>query len=173
MLYFRILFLLLAVFIVSCSKEDVKPPLCPDGNCDGQVFINSPKDSNGYYHVDLDFSGEILPRFDIFIEGDDVDPFYYYNDMGVVLAAFQSDKVWELPNGLSQTIVQESTLYLNSSTHNNEYTPISPGRKWAKRIVGPIPQEFIGDTLVIRAELYWDGGSNSKSQFLEEKIIIE
>ena len=86
--YKKLLVLLLTWTIVSCTKENVKPPLCPDGNCDGSVFAPYPKDSNGYYHVDLDFSSEYLPRFDIFIEADDVDPFYFYNDMGVVQAAF-------------------------------------------------------------------------------------
>tara|TARA_R110000744_G_scaffold196568_1_gene315831 strand:+ start:1475 stop:2125 length:651 start_codon:yes stop_codon:yes gene_type:complete len=171
--YKKLLVLLLTWTIVSCTKENVKPPLCPDGNCDGSIFAPYPKDSNGYYHVDLDFSSEYLPRFDIFIEADDVDPFYFYNDMGVVQAAFESQSFWTLENGVEVNIVQETTIYLNNSPQNTEYTPSSSGRKWAKRIVGPIPPEFIGDTLVIRAEIYWDGGSKVNSQLFVEKFIIE
>lgn len=169
----KLLLVLITVFIVSCSEEDVRPSLCPDGSCDGALFIPFPKDSNGYYHVDLNFDGEYLPRFDIFIEGDNVDPFYFYNDMGVVQAAFESDESWVMPNGVEVDIVQSTTFYLNNSSDNTEYTPSSSERKWGKRIVGPVPNEFVGDTIVIRAEIYWDGGSNSASQLFEEKFIIE
>jgi len=173
MRYLRIILLLLTAFTVSCTEEDINPSLCPDGNCDGALYIPFPKDANGYYHVDLDFNGEYLPRFDIFVEGDDVDPYYYYNDMGVVQAAFISDSFWIMPNGVEMDLVQSTTFYLNNSTQNNEYTPSLPSKKWGKRIVGPIPNEFIGDTITIQAEIYWDGGSKSKSQLFEEKFIIE
>ena len=173
MRYLKILLLLLAVFTVSCTTEDVEPSLCPDGNCDGALFIPFPKDVNGFYHVDLDFSSDILPRFSIFVEGDDVDPFYYYNDMGVVQAAFTSESSWTMSNGIEVEIVQSTTIFLNNSTQNNEYQPSLPNRKWGKRIIGPIPNEFVGDTITIRGEIYWDGGSKSKSQLFEEKFIIE
>jgi len=173
MKYFKSLLLILTVLTVSCTKEEINPSLCPDGNCDGRLFIPYPKDSNGIYHVDLDFDGEYLPRFDIFIEADDVDPYYYYNDIGVVQAAFESGSFWTLSNGVTVDIVQSTTIYLNNSTQNTEYLPVIQGRKWAKRIVGPIPNEFIGDTIVIRAEIYWDGGSKSNSQYFEERFIIE
>lgn len=173
MKYFKFLLVLLTVFTVSCSQEEINPSLCPDGSCDGALYIPFPKDSNGFYHVDLDFNGEFLPRFDIYIEGDDVDPFYYYNDMGVVQAAFESDSYWVMENGVQVDLIQDTTIYLNNSSSNNEYVPTNPSKKWGKRIVGPIPPQFVGDTITIRAEIYWDGGSNSMSQLFEEKFIIE
>ena len=93
--------------------------------------------------------------------------------MGVVQAAFESSSFWVLANGVVVDIVQDTTIYLNNSSDNTEYTPSVSGRKWGKRIVGPIPNEFIGDTITIRAEIYWDGGSKSNSQLFEEKFIIE
>jgi hypothetical protein len=173
MRYFKFLLLVFTLAIVSCSKDEARPSLCPDGGCDGSLFIPFPKDSNGYYHVDLDFNGEYLPRFDIYIEGDDVDPFYYYNDIGVVQAAFESSSYWVMDNGVEVDLVQNTTFYLNNSPSNNEYIPTSPSRKWGKRIVGPIHPQFIGDTITIRAEIYWDGGSKSMSQLFEEKFIVE
>ncbi len=169
----KLLLLIFATIFVACSEEESVPPLCSDGDCNGKLYIPFPKDSNGYYHVDLNFDGEYLPRFDIYVEADDVDPFYYYNDMGVVQSAFESSSYWVMSNGVQVNIVQETTVYLNNSTDNTEYAPTTTGRKWAKRIVGPIPNEFVGDTIRIRAEIYWDGGSNSASQLFEEKFIIE
>jgi hypothetical protein len=173
MRYIKFLLVLLTVFTVSCSQEEINPSLCPDGNCDGALYVPFPKDSNGFYHVDLDFNGEYLPRFDIYIEGDDVDPFYYYNDMGVVQAAFQSDSYWLMENGVQVDLIQDTTIYLNNSPSNNEYIPSQVGKKWGKRIAGPIHPQFLGDTITIRAEIYWDGGSKSMSQLFEEKFIIE
>ena len=173
MKYIKLLTAVLALLTLSCTEEDIRPSLCLDGFCDGSLYIPYPKDSNGYYHVDLEFAGEYLPRFNIFVEADDVDPFYYYNDMGVVQAAFESSSYWVLVNGVVVDIVQDTTIYLNNSSDNTEYTPSVSGRKWGKRIVGPIPNEFIGDTITIRAEIYWDGGSKSNSQLFEEKFIIE
>ena len=173
MKYFKILLILFAVFTVSCTQEDINPPLCPDGDCDGLLYIPYPQDENGYYRVDLDFNGEYFPRFNIYVEADDVDPYYYYNDIGVVQAAFESDDFWTLNNGVVVDVVQNTTFYLNNSPFNNEYETTIPERKWGKRIVGPIHPEFQGDTITIRGEIYWDGGSKSNRQFFEEKFIIE
>jgi len=173
MKYSKLLLLITLTITMSCTEEDIRPSLCQDGFCDGMLSIPYPKDSNGYYHVDLNFEGDYLPRFDIFVEADDVDPFYYYNDMGVVQAAFESSSFWVMSNGVQVDIVQETTIYLNNSPDNSEYQPTIGGRKWGKRIVGPVPNEFIGDTIVIRAEIYWDGGSKSASQYFVEKFIVE
>lgn len=199
----------------ACFMEDKKPSLCPTGNCDAKLFLNAPLDENGYYHVDLDFSGENYPRFTIYVEADDVDPYYYYNDMGVVEAAFESDTYWYIQGGLtvqmplyqpftgyfSQAgnpisvgniivtldwfdsypvpVVQETTIYLkkyfagSTTQPADEYTPSSLDRKWSKRIVGPFSPSIVGDTITVYAEIYWDGGSQSKSKIFEQKIIIE
>lgn len=169
----KLVLLIFATIFVACTEEDVRPSLCQDGFCDGMLYTPYTKDSNGYYHVDLNFEGDYLPRFSIYVEADDVDPFYYYNDIGVVQSAFESSSYWVMNNGVEVDIVQETTIYLNNSPENTEYIPSIQGRKWGKRIVGPIPNEFVGDTIVIRAEIYWDGGSNIASQLFEEKFIIE
>jgi len=169
----KLLLLLFTILALGCSPEEIEPSLCPDGNCDGAIYLPYPQNSNGVYIVDLNFEGEYLPRFDIYIEADDVDPFYYYNDIGVVQAAFESSSNWTLPNGQLQEIVQSTTMYLNNSPNNTEYTPSNPERKWAKRIVGPIPPSFEGEIITINAEIYWDGGSKYNSQLFEIKILIE
>ena len=173
MKYYKSLLLFTIIFTFGCESETLSPSLCLDGNCDGSLSIPGYVDANGYYHIDLDFTGEYYPRFSIYVEADDVDPYYYYNDMGVVQAAFESPSNWTLPSGEILEIVQSTTIYLNNSPDNTEYLPNVPGRKWAKRIIGPIPPMFEGDTLRINAEIYWDGGSKTQSQYFSERIIVE
>lgn len=168
------LLLLLIVFLsLGCSSEDVKPSLCPDGNCDGKLFLPYPQDANGVYRVDLEFDGEYYPRFDIFIEADNVDPYYFYNDMGVILGSFHSSSSWALSNGEDIEIVQSTSIYLNNSSYNNEYTPSISSRKWAKRIVGPFPPSFEGQIITLNAEIYWDGGTEYHIQTFQIKFIVE
>ena len=169
----RLLLLFTLFLSLGCTPEDIRPPLCLDGSCDGELFLPYPQDSNGIYRVDLDFDGAYLPRFDIFIEADEVDPYYYYNDIGVIKAALESPSTWTLPTGEVLEIVQSTTIYLNNSPQNSEYTPSIEGRKWGKRIVGPIPSSFEGEIITINGQILWDGGSNSQSQFFEIKILIE
>lgn len=167
-------FLVFAVILfVSCTKDSVYPPLCPTGECEGGLYVPFMIDGNGYYHVNLVFDTGGMSRFPIFVEADDVDPYYYYNDMGVVMAAFQSDFLAEYDNGYTYPIVQETTIILSNLADEGEFTPNIQGRKWSKRIVGPIPQNTVGDTIVINAEIYWDGGSRSRSKKLKVKIIVE
>lgn len=161
------------LLFISCTEDELNPPLCLSGDCDGEIYIPFPKDSRGYYHVDLDFIVQGTARFPIFIEAEDVHPYYYYNDMGVVQGAFSSPSLGVYEGGYQLPIVQETTLLLSNSNNTTEYTPRVSKRKWAKRIVGPIPQYFVGDTVTIRAEIYWDGGDLSKSKFFLEKLIIE
>jgi len=157
----------------SCTENEFNPPLCLSGNCDGKVYIPFPQDSNGYYHVELAFIIEGTARFPIFVEAEDVDPYYYYNDMGIVRSAFSSSSFGVYQGGYQLPLVQETTILLSTSRNMSEFTPSIPGRKWAKRIIGPIPQYFVGDTITIDAEIYWDGGNLTKSKLLSEKIIIE
>ena len=170
---FKNLLFFTILFTLGCAPEEIEPALCLDGPCNSKIYLPYPQDSNGVYRVDLDFDGEYYPRFDIFIEADDVDPYYYYNDIGVVQAAMESPASWTLPNGETLEVVQSTTIYLNNSLSNTEYIPSITGRKWGKRIVGPFPPSFEGEIITINAEVYWDGGSNFASQYFEIKIIVE
>ena len=213
----RIVFLSLILLLLfqSCFNEDDKHSLCPNGDCDAKLVVNAPLDDNGYYHLDLDFSGDTYPRFNLYVEADDVDPFYYYNDIGVVQAAFESDTYWYLEGGLTVQmplyqpfsgyytqagnpisvgdtivtldwfdsypvpVIQETTIYLkkyfagSTTQPADEYQPTSLNRKWSKRIIGPLAPNIEGDTITIYGDVYWDGGSQSKSKILEQKIIVE
>jgi len=204
----------LAIF-QSCFNEDDKPALCPAGDCEAQLVLNAPLDDNGYYHLDLNFSENTYPRFTIYVEADDVDPFYYYNDMGVVTAAFESDTYWYIQGGLTVRmplyqpftgyytqagnpiavqdtlvtldwfdsypipVVQETSSYLKDyfagsiTRPADEYQPTSLDRKWSKRFVGPFAATNEGDTITVYTEVFWDGGSQSKSKILTQKIIVE
>ena len=42
----------------------------------------------------------------------------------------------------------------------DEYTPQN-GNLWTKRIIGPIPQGFIGDTITIYGRASWECGNYS------------
>ena len=68
-----LLVLMLAMF-ASCSKDDI-PQVCYDGSCDASLELPGNLDSNGYYHIDLDWNGEYFPRFSIDVYADATDPY--------------------------------------------------------------------------------------------------
>jgi len=47
------------------------------------------------------------------------------------------------------------------------------GRFTTKRTVGPISQEFLGDTITVYMKVFWDAGSNSveKDHYIGKYII--
>ena len=84
-----LLVLMLAMF-ASCSKDDI-PQICYDGSCDATLELPGNIDSNGYYHIDLEWSGEYFPRFSIDIYADATDPYWWYNETPVAQANFYTD----------------------------------------------------------------------------------
>ena len=57
------LFLLFALgLLFSCQKDDLGPKfICTNGDCDAAILFPMLPDSNGYYHVPLDWTREYLP----------------------------------------------------------------------------------------------------------------
>ena len=190
--------LILLVLFASCSK-DALPEAC-SGGCDARMELPGYLDSNGYYHVDLDFNGTYLPRFSIDVFATPILPEYQYNEISVVSAEFDSDTFWKLGENLIYKIAyynpfssnytsssvlpsrieeltldifagQEINIVQNTEIYFKENKPSQ--ELYTKRIVGPFPPQIVGDTITIFAEIYWEAGNQSKFQYLEEKFIVE
>jgi len=160
---------LLIFTLFSCSKPAVDPAFCVTGDCTAEFSVPGTKDSNGFYHISLNYDGEYDPRFTIDGFASAVSREYYYGDQSVVSARFKGDKEIEIliAEHLSLTekipVVQETRVYFsgNSSMLNT------------KRVVGPIPGHLKGDTLNIQAEVRWDAGTESILRTFSFKIILE
>ena len=55
-----------AATLLSCSKDDIPIPACLTGDCDARMIFPTSNDSNGYYHVKLDWSREYLNFLNIY-----------------------------------------------------------------------------------------------------------
>lgn len=197
----RLIFLL-PLLLLNCTKDDNVSSPCITGDCDARLILNYPQDSNGYYHVDLDFTGEYYPRFNIFVEADDMYPEYQYNGITVVEARFDTDTFWTVDGELNFSIPLYSP-WLSLNQYNgtpipvgnvdvsldffDEYVipvvqrdtriylqPSNNGSLIGKRIVGPISPQVLNDTITIYSEVLWEAGSNYRvKDDLFAKIIIE
>ena len=157
-----LLVLMLAMF-ASCSKDDI-PQICYDGSCDATLELPGNIDSNGYYHIDLEWNGEYFPRFSIDIYADATDPYWWYNETPVAQANFYTDTTIDVGYDIIP-VVQSSRVNLSSRDKSNTL--------YGKRIVGPFPPEMKGDTIEVRAVIFWDAGINYKEKELFIKFIVE
>ena len=160
----HLLVLIFLLFLASCSKEDVYPDVCIDGNCNAKLILNYPIDENGYYHVKLDYEQEYKPRFHIEIEADNINDYWRYNGRPVAFAIFNSDASRMLL-GDEVKLVQETEVYLSE---------VDPNKLYGKRIIGPVVNQFKGDTITVDAKVYWDGGVKLYEKYQKTlKIILE
>lgn len=185
----------------SCEKEVLIPNTCENGVCDATISSIYPMDSNGYTHVDLEWTGDFLPYFTIDIEASRTIPYWYYNDQPVVSAEFDTDSYYVLGDSLAFTLplynsftgletyegfpiaVQDTTIYLNQfegmvlpvvqDDTRVYFSDDLDGNFTSKRTIGPIPQGFEGDTISIYMRVFWDAGNNSviKDHYIEKYII--
>ena len=198
----RYLIFLLIILSYSCTKEDIITSPCITGDCDAGLILDYPQDENGYYHVDLDFTGEYYPRFNIFVEADDMYPEYQYNGRTVIEARFDTDTFWTIDGTLNFTIplynpwlslsqYNGTPLPVNNTDVSIDFfdgyvipvvqrdtriylTPSGNGKLTGKRIVGPIAPTIINDTITVFGEVLWEAGSNYRvKDDLVAKIIIE
>lgn len=193
--------LFIILLAASCSKEQILSPICEDGVCDAYMYTNYTMDSNGYTHVELDWSTSYLPYFYIDVEASRTSPSYHYNNVSSVSAEFDTDSYYVLGDSLAFTIplynsfsgletyegfpisVQDTTVYLSQFegtvlpvVQNDTrvyFSESNDGRFTTRRTVGPIPEEFINDTITIFMRVFWDGGQNSmvKDHYLAKYII--
>jgi len=155
--------LLLLLFFASCSKDDIFPPICIDGDCNAEFYIDYPQDENGYFILDLDFDQQYLPKFNINVGASVTHPFWWYNDSPVVVAVFETDTYWQYHNDLLPA-VQGTRVYFKQVTKDKATT---------KRIVGPIPREMRGDTITIYPTIMWDAGNAYEKKTFSLKFIVK
>lgn len=187
-----------ALFITSCTVEPVSPDTCP-GGCDAQMIFPVQADSNGYYHIKLNWEGEYLPWFSVDVEATPVDDTYRYNGVAVAEARFDSNTSWIL----GEDLVIQQPLYTPFGDYTSTGLPIPTswvdinlpqyageeiniaqntglrfseknGKLHTKRTLGPFPPTMIGDTITVYMRVLWDAGENYvvKDHF-SQKFIVE
>ena len=137
--------LLLLALTCSCTKEDIYPPLCTDG-CQYTMEVELPQDKNGYFIVPSTES-----RFNVHFTASATDPFYYYNDTSVI----------------------EVQFYGNHIISGTNYMGKQGSKYYTKKIIGPITNGMVGDTITVHGDIYWDGGREYKIQEFSFKFIVE
>lgn len=156
-----LLFILLTLSVLSsCSKDEVYPDVCIDGDCNAILKLQYPQDSNGFYHIKLDGT----TRFDVEIFADNINDYWRYGGRPVAFAIFNSDAS-RIIMGDEVKLVQETEIYLSEVDINQLY---------GKRVIGPVVNEFVGDTITVDATVYWDGGVKLFEKYQKTlKIILE
>ena len=185
--------------LASCEKDFLLPPTCESGECNAYIEFYKDIDSNGYYHVELDWTGEYLPYFYVDVFADKTDPYYRYNDMAVATARFNSNTSWVIgdtlvvqqvlydPFGLQDqygipvpadytdlNLTQFEGIEVNIAQNTTLYFNDQPQGYKTRRYLGPFIPQMIGDTITVYMQVKWDAGTESvtKSNFVE-KFIIE
>jgi len=151
------------VLLTSCTKEEVSTPTCINNDCSAQLSIPGQLDVNGFYHIDLDWTGDHYPRFSIDIDATITDPWYWYNGIPSVQANFYTEDTWQFNHDILP-VVQGARVYLRK---------YSEERASGKRIVGPFPPEMEGDTIEISSRIWWEAGMATKYKDFSIKFIVE
>lgn len=191
--------LLILTALFSCEKESFAPP-CETGECNAYIESMFYKDSNGYYHAELDWTREYYPYFTLDIYADRTSQEYRYNNVSVVTAQFDTDSYFVLQDSVAFTIslyqpwlglwtydgvpipYENTTIYLNQ--FEGTIVPVVQdtqiyfsddelGNFTTKRVVGPFPPSMIGDTISIFMKMRWDIGDILEKDNYIEKFIIE
>ena len=82
------------------------------------------------------------------------------------------------------SVVQESSIYLKEYFPGSMYQPADEykpenGMYWGKRIVGPIPKYFKGDTVTVYSRIFWEAGNytyvhpNETTKIDQVKVIFK
>ena len=191
--------LILLTAFSSCEKETFSP-YCESGDCNASIESTFTKDSNGYYHAELDWTSEYYPYFSLDIYADKTSWEYRYNNESIVQAQFDTDSYFVLNDSVAFTInlyqpwqglwtyngtpipYENTTIYL--SQFDGTIVPVvqntsiyfsddEEGRFSTKRVVGPFPPTMIGDTISIYMKVRWDVGESLIKDHYVEKFIIE
>ena len=186
--------------LLACSRDDIPLSPCLDGDCNATMVFPSEKDSNGFYHVELDWTSEYLPYFSIDVYASKLRDQYLYNGEHHVEAKFESDTYWVIGDTLTFTVNNYNPFMGNYDYSGNllpfgtttvsltqfqgmkvgvvQDSPIyftdDHNRLRSKRTVGPFPPTAIGDTISVYMQVFWDAGTESvlKNNFME-KFIVE
>ena len=162
---YRIVSLLvfLSLFTSCSTQEELFDPLCVTGDCEVVFDIDGELDKNGYYHVRLDFEQQYYPRFNVELDASITQPAKWYNGRPVVVAKFETDTYWQYQNDYLP-VVQGTSIYFEQYSSSRAYT---------KRIVGPVPPQMKGDTIILYPTILWDGGNLYEKKSYTVKIIVE
>lgn len=191
--------LLTVLTLSSCEREPVAPP-CMFGDCNAYIESTFYRDSNGYYHAELDWTSDYYPYFTVDVTADQTSPQYHYNNVSVVRAQFDTDSYFVLEDSIAFTInlyqpwlglwtydgtpipYENTTIYLDQFegtivpvVQNTEifFSEQEDGEFTTRRTVGPFPPSMIGDTISIFMKVKWDIGENLTKDGFVEKFIIE
>jgi len=184
--------------LASCTIDPIAPEAC-SGGCDAAILFPMLPDSNGFYHVPLDWSREYLPYFSVDIRATQVLPEFRYNEESVVRANFDSDTSWIigdtlvvsvpifkpfsgdwtstglLPSGsVDVDLTQFEGVEVNIAQPTTLYFKKVGNALQSKRVLGPFIPQMIGDTITIAMKIQWDAGQYSvtKDNF-SQKFIVE
>lgn len=190
--------LALLLAAASCTVEPIAPDTCP-GGCDATINFYTQPDSNGYYHMELDWTGEYLPYFYVDVNATKTDPHWWYNDTSVAWAQFDSDTSWvigdtlvvkqsyyspfgnttqqgfPLPVGYTElSLTQYKGIEVNIAQNTQIYFGNKDGEFSTRRYLGPFIPEMIGDTITVYMKVFWDAGDYStvKDDYIR-KFIVE
>ena len=189
-----------AAIAVSCQKDDLSPSyICTNGECDAAIIFPMLPDSNGYYHVPLDWSRQYLPYFSVDVRASQVIPEFRYNEESVVRANFDSDTSWIIGDSLVMTVPifrpftgdwnqtgsplpvgwqdislsQFEGIEINIAQPTTIYFKKVGNAMQSKRVLGPFIPQMIGDTITIAMKIQWDAGmySQTKEDYLAKFIV--
>ena len=97
----RILFLLVvSLFVFSCSKPELEPNVCLNGNCGAEFWVSTLghpgtyQDAQGVWHI----KHANLDYFTIKGKVNELDPHYVINGVPLVVTAFDSNMFYTLGN---------------------------------------------------------------------------
>ena len=183
---FFILFLLF-----SCEVDETVVIYDPTA----EIFFptnTSYQDTNNIHHVDLDWTLEYLPYFELNITADKLPD-------EITSATFDSDTYWVLEDSLAFTIPLYSP-YLGLETYQGTPIPVNDTIVYlnqfkgdilnivqddrvyfydngtgfdTKRLVGPFPPELEGDTINIYMKVIWEQDNYWIEKDFTEKFIVE
>jgi len=166
---------------LSCSPEPLLPAVCESGDCSSYIEFHRDKDSNGYYHVELDWTGEYLPYFYVDVHADKTNPQYQYNNSSVVTAEFDSNTSWKIGDTLviqqaiyspfgpvtstgiplpvdytDLALTQFKGIEVNIAQRTELYFREKNNKFTTRRYLGPFIPQMIGDTITIYMRVNWD-----------------
>lgn len=141
--------LLLGIFILfGCEKIQYPSPFTGTDRGNVKLYMNYPKDNNGYYHVTLDSNKEYSYN-NIFVEASKItNSRYIYNGASIIEGRFDSNSYWIIGENLVITLPLYNPF---KSLYSSPYftTPIPVGNKtitlsqFKNQIVPLIPETGI------------------------------
>ena len=134
--------------------------LIPFYQYNGSSVINVKFDCNSYWVLGVG-GGDLAVTIPLYSPFTSLYSSPYFNsplpvrDTTIVLSQFRNSIV---------PIVQDAGIYLKEYFAGTMYQPADEyrpetGMYWGKRIIGPVPGYFKGDTITVYSKIFWDAGN--------------